>query len=555
MALLRHPGAIFLAAVVGLAVVCPDGRATEVSALTTSATVDGKPVAVGEELRLTLPFRSLDFVVQPLKPAETDPYRISHRLVGLSDEWSEHPSGMSVTARFFGAERVVVGQKDFSILGVSAGWKGTIAQSQFTHRKETLPVPPGAVTMNITISSAGSPASIGVLVVKNLTVDLNSPDHSLERIYPPKMLAPDMTSSSSIAEMWMKNGTHPSMACLVREGGDASPFGFCVKDTDPLSHAEWTLRTEYQLPVASGGEVVMEWDEVYTIGDYAPARVHFDRLPPGSYDFEARALDLYGMPLPVGQKIKITVVRPIWQNARLWGGSAGALGALALGIAYWRVRKRAVRKEMERLSRKHLMESERVRIAQNIHDDLGARMTHLSLVSDKFGDDVKMSAEAKEGFSAVSGLTREMVAALHEAIWMVNPENDDLRSFIDYLCELIPQMCGPAGVRCWIQTPDDELNPELSSEVRHQLVMIVKEAVNNSLKHARCKNLRIDLEYEAPRLKLEISDNGVGFGPGSETSGRGLKNLASRVEKLKGAFAISSELGQGTRISFSLDLK
>jgi signal transduction histidine kinase len=545
----------FLWAVVWLTVVSPDGRATEVSALTTSATVDGKPVTVGDELRLTLPFRTLDFVVQPSKPAEADPYRISHRLVGLSDEWSEHPSGMSVTARFFGVERVVVGQRDFSIMGVSPGWKGTITRSQFTHRKEILPVPSGAVTMNITISSAGSPASIGVLVVKNLTVDLNSPDQSPERVYPPKMLAPDMTSSSSILEMWMKNGTHPSMACLVREGGDSSPLEFCVKDTDPLSHAEWTLRTEYQLPVTPGGDVVLEWDELYTIGDYAPARVHFDRLPPGSYEFEARALDLYGMPLPVGQKIRITVVRPIWQNAWLWGSSAGVLGTLSLIVAYWRVRRRAVRKEMERLSRKHLMESERVRIAQNIHDDLGARMTHLSLVSDKFGDNAKMSAEAKEGFSAVSGLTREMVAALHEAIWMVNPENDDLRSFIDYLCEFVPRMCGPAEVRCWIQTSDDELNPELSSEVRHQLVMIVKEVVNNSLKHAHCKNLRIDLEYAAPRLKLEISDNGIGFDSGSETSGRGLKNLASRVAKLRGTFAISSESGQGTRISFSLDLK
>ena len=140
-------------------------------------------------------------------------------------------------------------------------------------------------------------------------------------------------------------------------------------------------------------------------------------------------------------------------------------------------------KTRRQFERTRLVEKERLRIAQDLHDDLGARLTHISLLSSHAARSAA-SHESIESFHEISNMTRELVAALSETVWAVNPTNDHLESLIGFLCRTIDSQCRAAKVRYRIDAPAIADPRMVSSDVRHHIVLAVKEALNNALKHS-----------------------------------------------------------------------
>jgi signal transduction histidine kinase len=205
-----------------------------------------------------------------------------------------------------------------------------------------------------------------------------------------------------------------------------------------------------------------------------------------------------------------------------------------------------------RLEQQRAIEQERLRIAQDIHDDLGARVTQISLFSAMAQKRDSLPPEARADFGEVSRLTRSLVGALYETVWSVNPENDSLDALANFLCQVGNQLCSEAQLRCRLEVPSLPPSIPLTSQVRHNLIMAVKEAVHNVVKHARASEVRLGIAFDPPRLAITIQDDGAGFDPANHVPGNGLANLRRRLEHIGGECRVESAPGRGTRVTLVL---
>ncbi len=142
-----------------------------------------------------------------------------------------------------------------------------------------------------------------------------------------------------------------------------------------------------------------------------------------------------------------------------------------------------------------------------------------------------------------------MVSALYETVWAVNPENDNLDALGNYLCQMINQLCDQAQLRCRLHVPSLPPDVQLASQMRHDIILAVKEATHNIIKHARATEVSFRLTFANNVLTIAIHDNGVGFDSASNADGNGLINMKRRLENLGGRCVVESRPGQGTTIT------
>jgi len=237
-----------------------------------------------------------------------------------------------------------------------------------------------------------------------------------------------------------------------------------------------------------------------------------------------------------------------WKTLWFWVAVGVALFAMAAGswrLSAWRRMKRQVQ-DLERLRD---LEQERFRIAQNIHDDLGARVTEIALLSSSAQLKPNLSPEARAEFGAVSRLTNDLVRALYETVWAVNPKNDHLDSLASFVCQMANQMCAQAQLRCRLEIPDLPDDVPVASPIRHNVIMAVKEAIHNVIKHGHASEIQIGLRQAGRVLTLQVSDNGCGFDPAVTVRGNGLDNMERRMRSLQGSCSVASQPGAGTKVT------
>ena len=238
-----------------------------------------------------------------------------------------------------------------------------------------------------------------------------------------------------------------------------------------------------------------------------------------------------------------------------------ALSALVLcgGIAGGMVfRERALaRHRIRRAESEQAVMLERTRIAQDIHDELGATLGQIGWLADLGGGDLSGSgaAAARGSFASIAQRARAAHAALDEIVWAVNPNNDNLPQLADYLSRLADE-CSQAGQqRCRKEIPDSLPPVVIRAELRHNLTLVVKEALANTLQHAGAANVWLRLKWEAPDLEIVVEDDGCGFDPATtDELGNGLRNQRARMAKIGGDVDVRSAVGQGTSTRVRLRL-
>jgi signal transduction histidine kinase len=307
------------------------------------------------------------------------------------------------------------------------------------------------------------------------------------------------------------------------------------------------------LTLEPGEPVVLEWEEAYSIGrgDYQIAT--YQDLPSGVYRFRMRELSVMGVPSGVENSLRLVVPAAWWTTPWLWGTLFLALAGLAL--AGWRFSEwRQMTRKIQILERDRAVEQERIRIAQDIHDDLGARVTQLSLLSSTAQKKHDLSDAVRRDFEKVSRISRNMVTALYETVWAVSPENDSLDSLGMYLCQMANQMCGQAKLKCRLHVPEFPRNVPIGSKPRHEILLSVKEAIHNAIRHSDADELQLHIQFERAVLTVTVSDNGRGFDPTAEFEGNGLSNMKRRMEACRGSWSCWSRPGQGTKVQLQLSL-
>ncbi len=293
----------------------------------------------------------------------------------------------------------------------------------------------------------------------------------------------------------------------------------------------------------------------------SPRKAYYSHLPPGDYRFQVLASNNDDVWNLTGATLAFTVLPAFWQTwwFRILGAVLTALGGG--GIAWLDIRRRT-RRKLERLEQQQAVERERIRIAQDIHDDLGANLTRITMLSDSARSDPQ---EVPGHLDLIHKTAREVTRALGEVVWAVNPRHDTLESVGAYLEEFGQDWLRTAGLRCRMNMPAQLPDRVITAEVRHNLFLAFKEALHNAIKHAGAAEVRISLTVEPAGFTLTVEDDGNGFA--SETSlagtpsgrpqrsGNGLANMRQRLAEIGGRCEIESAPGKGTRVTFRVALK
>ncbi|MGC3956564.1 MAG: sensor histidine kinase [Verrucomicrobiota bacterium] len=353
---------------------------------------------------------------------------------------------------------------------------------------------------------------------------------------------------------WTRDGNHSSMASIVTIGPSPTQKAFAILDDDGGSHAEWHNIMEAAPKVTPGEQLLIEWNEAFSIGVGDLKSAQYANLREGTYRFRITGTDIFGNPVGPSAAVDVLVPPLFWRTTWFWGVVIAATFLMA-AVAWRYIVWQRVRREMVRLKHERALENERLRIAQDLHDDFGARVTEISIASALASKKPNISETAGADFDRISNLSRELVFALYETVWAVNPENDNLDALGNYLCQMINRLCEQAQLPCRLRMGDLPQEIQVSSQTRHNIMMAVKEAVHNVIKHAQASEVILSVEFAASLLTISVQDNGRGFPSAQDRVGNGLTNMKRRLADLGGTCDIhSNDLG-GTNVVLRLQFK
>lgn len=235
-----------------------------------------------------------------------------------------------------------------------------------------------------------------------------------------------------------------------------------------------------------------------------------------------------------------------------------AVTAAIAGGGVWIFRRATVRRlgrRLERLRQQHAVEQERARIAQDIHDELGANLTSIGLLADMGARHKGDPAALARDLGDISQTARASVAAMDAIVWALNPRNDSLDHFANYVAQFTRDFFRPTQLRTRLELPANLPAQPLTTETRHELFLLVKESFNNIVRHAEAAEVRLELACENGHLRLTVADDGKGLPSQPAGEGQdGLANLRERIGRLGGTLHVESQTGQGTRLDFTLPL-
>lgn len=533
----------------------PDSGAAAEALEIRAVTVNEKSVSLRRngEVSLGASPENIVFSFGPRTNAAPVPLRIRYKLEGQDARWRDGDSDMFLAVRFYNAAGDQINQRNFPVTGESAGWNGSLATSPLTHRRETLIVPEQAARVWVVISSAGPPAAVGVFVVANLVVTkVSSNAAPVLLLETPLDREADGADNRSPAG-WTRDGNHSSMANIVTIRPSPAQKAFAILDDDGGSHAEWHNIMEAAPQVNAGEQLLIEWNEAFSIGVSDLAVARYQNLREGAYRFQITGADIFGNPVGATVSLNISVPPLFWRTTWFWGvvlAAAFLVSAVAWRYIVWQ----RVRREMVRLKHERALENERLRIAQDLHDDFGARVTEISIASALASKKQNLAETAGADFDRISNMSRELVFALYETVWAVNPENDNLDALGNYLCQMINRLCEQAQLPCRLRLADLPREIQVSSQTRHNIMMAVKEAVHNVIKHARATEVILSVAFEAGALTISVQDNGRGFAPAKDRVGNGLINMKRRLADLGGTCDIHAHAPTGTNVVLRLQM-
>ncbi len=282
--------------------------------------------------------------------------------------------------------------------------------------------------------------------------------------------------------------------------------------------------------------------------------VIYKAIQPGQYRFQVVASDSDGNWNMKGASISFILLPHFWQTWWFMSASIG-LGVIGLGTLTRFVATKNLQRQLESLERQNAIQRERTRIAQDMHDDLGARLTEILFLSDVVADE-KRKDETRGHVKRISNAARELVRNLDVIVWALNPKNDALDSFALYVYEYVENFLAPTGIRCRLDVPDELPNITLSSEIRHNLFLVIKEALNNIAKHSCADEVWFRLRFSKNLLSIAIEDNGKGFAQEKTTAlGNGLVNMEKRMQSIGGCFDLETERTRGTQIRLQISIR
>jgi len=283
--------------------------------------------------------------------------------------------------------------------------------------------------------------------------------------------------------------------------------------------------------------------------------IRYQHLPPGKYRFLARTSEIHNAFGPSHVLFQFTIAKPVWQRWWFILISITTIFGITFLVARIYLRNKYLIR-IHQLEKEQAVQGERLRISKDMHDDIGTGISQIAILSEiakKTSHIPETNNTVLEKITRVSG---ELIDNISNMIWITKPEYDNLESLIYYLREYAGSLFENTGIAIRFELPGTIPSIPVNHQVRRNLFLVYKEALNNILKHAIATEVRIQFEVISPDLGIVILDNGVGFDPVAERlhGGDGLSNMQKRVEESHGSISLDSAKGKGTRILIRLKL-
>jgi len=269
--------------------------------------------------------------------------------------------------------------------------------------------------------------------------------------------------------------------------------------------------------------------------------VNFANLGAGRYQFIVRAITSEGTISSEPAMVSFRILPPVYLRWWFLTLTALALGTLAYAIDRYRI------------TRLLELASMRTRIATDLHDDIGANLTRISILSEvakqQFGNG---DQDEVNPLTSIAEIARESVASMSDIVWAIDPQRDSLRDLTRKMRQHADEIFTLRDIDLEFNSPGPEPDLKLGVNVRRDLLLIFKEAVSNAARHSHCSRVVIDLSADNHQLSLRIADNGAGFDVTSESAGHGLVSMRRRAQTLNGNLQVDSTRGKGTTLKLSL---
>ncbi|MGH7601123.1 MAG: sensor histidine kinase, partial [bacterium] len=256
----------------------------------------------------------------------------------------------------------------------------------------------------------------------------------------------------------------------------------------------------------------------------------FTNLDPGSYVFRVKGANSDGVWNETGASLRVTIAPPFWQQ--WWFRLALGGGILLLAYELYRLRLARVI-EVERL---------RVRIASDLHDDIGATLTKISLYSDLIQTGTNPET-SKDLLQKIGAMSRELVTTMSDVVWSIDARNDTVGDLIDRMRDFANGACALRQIEMQFDEAGMEPNKKLRAGARQNIYLIFKEAVNNVVKHAAASKLFVTLQNGNGTFKMKIADDGKGLHAEPRRTGQGLRNMQMRAKRIGARLQVKMEGG------------
>lgn len=274
--------------------------------------------------------------------------------------------------------------------------------------------------------------------------------------------------------------------------------------------------------------------------------ISYGSLAPGAYRFLVRAIAADGTVSTTPATASFRILPPLWQ--RWWFIT---FSITVVGVTVYRFYRYRVARLIE-------LERVRMRIATDLHDDIGSNLSLIAMVSEVARQQINQDgSRAEDHLSLIARTSRQSVDAMSDIVWAVNPKRDHLHDLVERMRRFASDTLAPREIDFRFAAPPARSDMKLGSELRRQFYLIFKEGVSNLARHSQCSEADIDLSIYGSQLVLRLGDNGKGFDPtaaGNGYGGNGLASMRERAAALGGQLEIVSDKQEGTTITLKVPL-
>jgi ligand-binding sensor domain-containing protein/two-component sensor histidine kinase len=338
----------------------------------------------------------------------------------------------------------------------------------------------------------------------------------------------------------------------IRTGGGPYP----ISEVGERTLAGLTLRPDqaqiaiefFGLDVAGGDRLRFQYRLDGADADWNPATtvryVNYAHLSPGAYRFQVRGLTPSGATSVEPASVSFRILPPIW--LRWWFISAACVLLAALGTVLYRYR----------VAQLLAIERVRTRIATDLHDDIGASLSQIAILSELVRGEPDTRPESANTLGRIATISRQLVESMGDIVWAINPRRDRVGDLLQRMRHFASDTLTGKDIEFSFQTPELGRELALGADVRREVLLIFKEAVNNVVQHARCGHVDIEVRIDRASLVLRVADDGRGLCTASDRQeGHGLSSMHERAARLAGSLDVGSGPGGGTTLRLSVPLR